>query len=140
MRSNRDASFHLGANAILGHAIDCGPPHRGIRCVDDLRVNACPDRFQHGFAGAFGCEVDRTGAVEIESDAGFVSGDKGKDHLADIASGEVVRLERIARYFNAGFHGSDSIIDDQTNRDSSQPHTDHLPDSYRRVGNTRAQP
>ena len=73
------------------------PSHRGARHIDDFRIDAGADGFEHGLAGAFGGEIDRTGAVEIERDASFVRRDEREDDVADIAAREIMRFERIAR-------------------------------------------
>ena len=66
MRTDGDARFYFHADAILRDAIDRGPPHRGARDVDDLRVDARAHRFEYGLAGVLGRQIDRAGAIEIE--------------------------------------------------------------------------
>ena len=77
------------------------PSHRRVGHVDHFRIDAGAHRFEHGFARAFGGEIDRAGAVEIERDAGFVRRDQGENDLVDIAAREIMRFERIARDVDA---------------------------------------
>ena len=138
--ADRHARFHFHADAVLRHAIDRGAAHRRARDIDDFWINTRADGFEDGFAGAFGRQVDRAGAVEIERDAGFVRRDQREDDMADVAAREIMRLERIARDIDAGFHGGDPVIDDQADRHFAQAHADHLADADRRIRDPRAKP
>ena len=114
--------------------------HVGAGRVDDLRVDAGADGFEHGLAGALGGEIDGAGAVEIERDAGFVRGDEREDDLVHVAAGEIMRFERIARDIDAGFDRGDAGIDDHSNRHFAQTHPEHFEQSHRRVREPRAEP
>jgi hypothetical protein len=51
-----------------------------------------------------------------------------------------MRFQWIARNFDSRFYGGDSIVDDHSNRDTTQPHSDHFPDADRCIGDPGAQP
>ena len=99
-----------------------------------------PIGFEDGLAGAFGRKIDRTGAVEIERDAGLVRRNEREDDVAHVATRKVMRLERIARDVDPRFHGGDPVVDDQADRDFAQTHSDHFADADRRVCDPCAQP
>ena len=115
-------------------------PIDGLGHVDDFWIDARAHRFEHGFAGAFRGQIDRASAIEIERNAGFVRRDQRENYLTDIAAGEIMRFERIARNLDPCFDCGDSIIDNQSNRNAPQPHADHFSHADGRVGNARTQP
>ena len=140
VRAHRHPRLDLHADAVLRHAVDGGAPHVCAGRVDDLRVNAGADCFEHCLAGAFGGEIDRAGPVEIERDAGFVRGDKSEDDVPHIAAREIMGFEWVARDIDPGFDRGDAVIDDHSDRHFAQTHSEHLEQTYRRVCQARAQP
>ena len=82
------------------------------------------------FAGAFGGEVNGTGAVEVQVDAGLAGIDEGLDHHFDVTAGEEVSGEIVdgnAAFLThfipddeAGFDSVDAAIDDHADRDFAQ--------------------
>src|SRR5207244_5316040 len=57
-----------------------------------------------------------------------------------IAARQVLRSQRIVRYFDARFHRRDAIVDNSSNRHAPKPHPDHFAHTDWRVGDARAQP
>src|SRR5207244_3872734 len=56
-----------------------------------------------------------------------------------IAARQVLRSQRIVRYFDARFHRRDAIVDNSSNRHAPKPHPDHFAHTDWRVGDARAQ-
>ena len=80
------------------------------RRVDDFGIDARAHRFQNRFACSFGGQIDGAGPIEVERNAGLVRGDQGKNHVAHVATRQIMRLEWIAVDVQAGFHGCDPIV------------------------------
>ena len=140
MRAHCHARFHLRADPILRDAIDGQSAHRRIRHIDHFRINAGPNRLEHGLASAFRSEIDRARAIEIERDASLVRRDQREDHLRNVAARQIMRFKRIARNIDPRFHRRDSIIDDHSDRHFPQPHADHFSKTDRRVCDSSANP
>ena len=51
----------------------------GLGRVDHFRIDAGADRFENGFAGSLGRQIDGAGAIEIEGDAGFIRRDQAPE-------------------------------------------------------------
>src|SRR5438067_11184409 len=51
-----------------------------------------------------------------------------------------MRLERIARDWQTSFHSRNAVIDDKTDRNFPQPHSDHFAETDRRVCDSRSDP
>jgi hypothetical protein len=49
-------------------------------------------------------------------------------------------FERVGWNFDAGFYGGDAAVHDQSDRDATEPHADHLTHPDRCIGNASAQP
>src|SRR5205823_5013898 len=79
-------------------------------------------------------------AIEIETDSSLVRRDQRQDHLADVAAGEIMRLQWVACDIDSRFHRSDAVVHDQTHWDFAQTHSNHFADADRRTGNACPQP
>src|SRR5215831_15774063 len=140
MRAYRHARLNFHTDAILRDTVDGCPAHGWVWRVDDFGIDARAIRFEHGLTSPFGCQIDRARAIEIECDTRLVSGDKGKHHMVHIAARQIMRFERIAANIETSFHGRDSVIHNQSDRDFAQPHADHFAQAYWRIGDASAQP
>src|ERR1043166_9631307 len=100
MRAHGHPRLYLRADAVLGDAVDCRSSHRWIRRVDHFRINTRAHGLKHGLAGAFGRQIDRASAIEIERNASLIRGDQSENYLSDIAPGEIMRFEWITLNFN----------------------------------------
>src|SRR5438034_3302383 len=49
-------------------------------------------------------------------------------------------FERIARDWQTCFHGCNAVVDNETNRDFAQPHSNHFAETDRRVCDPRPDP
>ena len=112
MRTHRHARFHLYADSVLRDAVDRAPSHVGTRRVDHLRIDARPHRFENRFAGALRGQINCASPIEIQRNPGLVCRDQSQNNMIDIATRQIMRLERIARNLDACFHSGNPIIDD----------------------------
>ena len=85
--------------------------HVGTRRVDHLRIDARAHRFENRFAGALRGQIDCASPIEIQRNSGLVRRDQSQNNMIDIATRQIMRLERIARNLDACFHSGDAIID-----------------------------
>ena len=53
--------------------------------------------------------------------------------MTHVAARKVMRFQWIAPNIDAGFHRSNTIVHDQTDRHFAQPHPDHFTETHRRV-------
>lgn len=60
--------------------------------------------------------------------------------MGDISSGEVVGLEWIGVEVDTGLYGSDPVIDNQTNRNAAESHSDELSERDGRASKFGAEP
>ena len=67
-------------------------------------------RFQDGFASPFGGQIDRACPIEVERNASFIGSNQGKNHVADIATCQVMRFKRVAVNVDTGFHCGNPIV------------------------------
>ena len=115
-------------------------PGRRIGAIDDLGIDRGLDGFEHGFAGAFGGEIDGARAVEVEVDAGLLRGDERQhDHL-DAAAGQVMGGEIVDRHIQPGFDGGDARVHDHADRHAAQAQGDQLGEGDAGAGEQRANP
>ena len=82
--TNRHAGLAYKLDTVLGHG-------RYRRSVDDLGIHRHLDSLENITSG----QVDSCSRLEIQRNVRLVGGNKGIDHLYDIALGKIVRLQLI---------------------------------------------
>ena len=106
------------------------------RAVDDLRVDAGPDRVENIAPG----EIDCRGAVKGERDVGAVGRDQGAHCSGYVSAGENMGLELSDGDGNTRLVGHHQDIDDQPRVELSQEHPDKFNHPYGAAGGPGLQP
>src|SRR5690606_8136940 len=97
--------------------------------------------FGYGFFGALGGEVDSTGFVKAERDAGFLRIDQAGNCLDDVTTRHVVGFEFVDGDGHPGFNGHDAGIDDEGGRELAQvAHGDEVPHADGGAGGVGLEP
>ena len=126
--ADRHARPRLEPNSVAGDGIQ--GPGRSLRigAVDDFRIDAGADRFEHVAPR----QVDRLGRLPVEIDVGPMGGDQRPDDVRHVSAGQVMGLERPRRDRidprQTGLHGHDLAADDDGRIHLADRHHHQLPD------------
>src|SRR5262249_14899952 len=118
--SNCYAGAGANEDAVFCDTIDSRFAAGRIRTINDFGIDRRFDRFKHSFTRAFGGQINRTSAVEIQVNTRFASGDEGENYHLHIAAGQVMGREVIDGNIESGFDGGDTAVNDQPDRDPAQ--------------------
>ena len=126
--ADRHTGPRLEPNSVTGDRIEGAGRSLGIGAIDDFRINAGANRFEHVAAR----QVDRLGRLPVEIDVGAMGGDERTDDVRHVAAGQVMRLERSRRDRvsprETGLNGHDLAADDHGRIHLADRHHHQLPD------------
>src|SRR5262249_12696369 len=133
---HRHAGLGPQLDAVLADGIEELPALRGVRAVDDLRVNTGAHRIEDVATS----QVDRGGRLPGHVNAGLVSGDDGGRCLGHVAARQVVRLEVLGRHADARLYHGNLLADDHGVIDVAELHADQVEDADLRPGQQALDP
>src|SRR5207247_1130006 len=126
VRADGHARLGLYDDAVLGHTVDRDFARRGIRTINDFRVDRRFHRFEDGLAGLLSGEVNGASAVELEVDSGLAGHDQRANDHFDVAAGEEMGVELIDADVQAGLDRIDAAVHDQSDGNLAQPEREQL--------------